>query len=86
MARRTTRAARACVIGLAALACLATTGASLAANVRAGFHSPLRAGARPGCRWVQVDAQTTRVCDTRGQCRSQTSPGQRIWACGTVRK
>lgn len=86
MARRTTGTARASVIGLAVLACLATTTASLAGNVRAGFQSPLRAGARPGCRWVQVSAQQTRICDSRGQCRTQTTPSQRIWACGTVRK
>lgn len=53
---------------------------------KAGISSPLRAGARPGCRWVQAPEKTMKVCNpTTKVCRVQTVPAQRIWACGTVR-
>jgi hypothetical protein len=64
---------------------LAGVSAAAAANVRSGISSPLRAGQRPGCRWVQGPAKTLRICDSGGKCRTQTVPPQRIWACGTVR-
>ena len=68
-------------IGVQALATVAQ-----AASSNPTINSPLRAGAKPGCRWVEVPAKTTRVCNaTTKVCRTQTVPAQRIWACGTVR-
>jgi len=71
----------AAVLGLAAASTVA-----LSAEPRSEIHSPLRAGAKPGCRWVLGEPKTTRICDSRtGACRLQTTPAQRIWACGKVR-
>jgi len=66
----------------------ATTGESRAAvfGGKADISSPLRSGNRAGCRWVQVPARSSRLCDAKGQsCRTQTVPAQRVWACGQVR-
>ena len=68
-------------IGFAAMASVAQ-----AASSNPTINSPLRVGAKPGCRWVEAPAKTTRVCNTTTRvCRTQTVPAQRIWACGTVR-
>lgn len=81
-----TRRRTAVGVAAAMLVVLASAGESGAVDPRAGFQSPLRAGAKPGCRWVQVPAKTSRICNaTTGQCRVQTVPSQRLWACGTVR-
>jgi hypothetical protein len=68
-------------IGLTAMASVAQ-----AASSNPTINSPLRVGTKPGCRWVEAPAKTTRVCNpTTKVCRTQTVPPQRIWACGTVR-
>lgn len=85
MTSRPTISRRAAVIAAASLVWLAAAGDGIAANVKAGLNSPLRAGQQPGCRWVQGAAKTIRVCDSHGVCRTRTVPAQRIWACGTVR-
>ena len=85
MTPRSTLPPRAAVLAASLLVCLAATGDASAQNTRAGLNSPLRAGAQPGCRWVQGAAKTIRICDAKKVCRIQTVPAQRIWACGTVR-
>lgn len=70
------------------VALLAMIGAAPAAAQvqRPDISSPMRTGDKPGCRWVEVAPKTGRVCDSRTKvCRTQTTPAQRIWACGTVR-
>jgi hypothetical protein len=71
----------AALLGFAAI----DTAAAASADARSGISSPLRAGAKPGCRWIQGEAKSIRICDAKKVCRLQTVPAQRIWACGTVR-
>lgn len=74
------------LFGLVVLTPVDTATAAANDSPRAGLSSPLRAGARPGCRWVAGAAKATRVCNTQtGVCRTVEVPAQRIWACGTVR-
>ena len=68
------------------LVMVAAANAPVAAQlVRPEIASPLRAGTKPGCRWVEAPAKEVKVCDAKKVCRTQTVPAQRIWACGTVR-
>lgn len=81
---------KSCVVAVTVGAALSVTPATIApAAAQAGkadISSPLRAGARPGCRWLLAPEKTTKVCNpTTKVCRVQTVPAQRIWACGTVR-
>ncbi|MDK9695660.1 MAG: hypothetical protein OEL76_04655 [Siculibacillus sp.] len=76
---------RGAVITAVAVLAVAVGLGEAAANPRAGLTSPLRVGSQPGCRWVQGQPRTIKVCDTKKVCRMQTIPAQRIWACGTVR-
>lgn len=70
------------LLGLAAPVPAAAQG--LGSNPTMG--SPLRSGAKAGCRWVEAPATTTRVCNAVTKvCRVQAVPAQRVWACGTVR-
>ena len=79
-------AGRIAVAAVIALAVFAQTPAVAAGGGNPTIQSPLRSGAKPGCRWVQAPARTSRICDSKtGACRTQTVPAQRIWACGQVR-
>ena len=72
-------------VAAATVLALVVGAAAAEANPRAGLSSPLRVGSQPGCRWVQTEPRTIRVCDAAKVCRTRTLPAQRIWACGTVR-